>query len=251
MTKITLIQVESIAGSNVVDKQLQYILKPFNVIQAFLFSNKYKIRDNVISANSFRECFVTLFGVLFATSSYVYALTRSATLTRTITLDFVISVSYLTTAAIDSIGCWLNYCTNVKNRQNNVLLVLKLQRASKFSSIECRKHVVVNSTVIAVLISFYILFVFLFWYYLRGFQVVDIINTYFFITFDLNVIYAARLLNLLSCHLEIWIKEVSRTEFDENLNSEVYWSRIYDSFMNVFGAYQLIGKSFKCFVSIL
>lgn len=248
-SKVTFVQVET-SDSVVIDKQLQSILKPLNFMQTFVFSDKYKIKANVVTPNGIRHSFLSLFGFLIVTFIHVYSFTQNCNFDLKNTLIFVIWLGYVIDVLTDGIGYFLNYYTNIKNRQNNVLLVLKLQNAYKILKIDGRKHVQKNWASIAVVIWFYIIYDCVFWYTVLNFNVVDLLITNLYITFDINIIYASRLLNLLSCFLEMWIKTVNGLGYSEEFDDETNWIKIFDVFMNVFEAYQLIEETFKSFVSI-
>lgn len=248
-SKVTFIQVEPSDTTIVINKQLQSILKPINILHTFLSSNKYKIRDNVITPNSFRDCFLSLIPVLIIISCSIYSLKLTYTTFPSGTLNLVIRTSYTISVVSDGIVSCLNYLANVKNRQNNVLLISKLLNPGMLFKINGKKHLIINWASIVTVICFYILFDLYFWYSIEGLNVVDIIITTYFITFDLNLIYVTRLLNLLSCYLESWIQDVKSFGYTAEVDNEIYWIKMFDVFSDVLEAYKLIQKTFEKLVS--
>lgn len=249
-SKVTFIQVEP-SSTTVINRQLETILKPLNIMQNLILSQKYKIQDDVITPNSiFYRC-LSLLSVFMTTSVCIYSIRSSYTSKPRGALSLIILISYMFSNFIDGVGYWLNFFTNVKNRQNNVFLFLKLQNAFKFFKIDGIYYAFVNWTIVVAVIGFYIFFVWFFWLSIEGFDAADILVTGFFIIFDLNILYASRLLNLLSCCLEMWVKNVNSLGYSDEVDNETYWIRIFNVFLDVLDAYQLIQKTFQTLVSIL
>lgn len=71
----------------------------------------------------------------------------------------------------------------------------------------------------------------------------------FYIIFDINVLYPAKLLKLMSELLRVWVDDAQKAEIVEDLEVETHWNRKYKIYTEVFEAYVFIAKIFPSLVS--
>lgn len=179
-----------------IDKDLQSILKPLNMMQAILCP-KYRIRDDAIIVNNFRYGFLSVVGLFMITIPHLYALWFNLRFGSTGLLSSVVRMGYATYSFFLVFGFLMHYYLTMKHRHKNIVLLLKIQNAQRIYKIDANRHMIINWAIVVVFNCF-----FFFWLYFFYFTVEDIwsqvLKIYFTIIFDLHVMYAARLLNTLS-----------------------------------------------------
>lgn len=94
--------------------------------------------------------------------------------------------------------------------------------------------------VVSINISFTVLF-----YMSTGYEIFDIILDILMITFDLNVMYAIRLMKLLNRYLKEWNNDLSVIIRQE---SDGYYTKMFEAFKDIIVAYGLYRKIFHALV---
>lgn len=238
--------------SILIDEQLFSILRPLNVMLTLSLSAKYKLKDNTISVNSVFYNIFSFVSLLFITVSvHYFFLSQFLTSDTSDTLSAVIFIGYTVNSVACDIGSLAFLYTNYKHRKNNMLLVLKIQNAFKNLKIDARRQIKTNWALVVALNFYYFCFDVYFSNLVQRFRIWDVLNIHLFMGFDLNVIYVSVLLNLLSHMTEEWIKEVNRSGLCGELDNKAYWMRMFNVFLDVMEAYQMIVKCFQNLVSYM
>lgn len=235
--------------TNFIDEQLHSILRPLNFTLTLVFCAKYNIRNNALSVNSIFYSFISLLSVLSIMGLAQYFFHSQETFRRTDVLSELIFIGYMVDTIATNMGSLTILYTNYKNRQNNVLLILTIQNAFKILKIKARKFVKINWAIVVALNCYYLCFNVYFAYIIHQFRIWDILDTYLFLSFDLNVIYVSVLLDLLSHIVEMWIKDINSSGLFGVSDDEAYWITKFDVFMDILEVYQLIEKLLKNLVS--
>lgn len=200
-----------------IDKDVLLMLKPLNMMESLFLCAKYKIRDDMVLANNSYYRLVSLFGLLIIITLHLYALWFDVRFGNLGRLGSIVQMCYIVNAIFIAVGFLLNHYLTLKHRYNNVLLLLKLHNAHRIINVDARKCMKTNWVILVLLNCFFFLWLFYFW---STFDIHcwDIITTYSTILFDINVLYASRLLSILKLYLEMWIKHASKPGYigDDN-----------------------------------
>lgn len=237
------------AAITLIDEQLHSILRPLSIMLNLIFCAKYKIKSNVISVNSTCYSVFSLLFFLFGMTLVHFFFVNGTLFGSVDTLSFFALMYYTVDAVTSDIGSLAFFYGNYKHRKSSVLLVLTIQNALKSLNVDARKYIKINWVLVVALNLFYIVFHVYFLGLVQNFRFSDIFNNLLFLNFDLNVIYLCMLLDLLSYIVEMWIQDVSRSGLSGEFNDDAYWIKMFNVFMDVFDAYQLIIKHFKYLVS--
>lgn len=126
--------------THLIDKDLQSILKPLNLIQALFLCAKYKIRDDIVTANNICYSIVSFVIFLIINCTYAYSFSKILFLSAVKQYSQMIKFGFYTKFVSSLIGSFLNYYTNVSHRRDNVLLISKIQRAQSILKTETRNR---------------------------------------------------------------------------------------------------------------
>lgn len=245
-----IVKIESVNTNKmrVIDKDLQLMLKPLNVIQALFLCAKYKIRDSIIITNNVHRNLWSIASMLILTAFHFHSVYFNIKFKHPKQLSTFIQSLFLALGFVVGLKMVLNYYLTMKHRHENVMLLLKLQNVHRNIQIDGRKYTKANFAAVVALNCFYF-----FWMLLQccAFKLYwwEYITIYSLLLLDINVLYAARILNLLRRHLEIWIKKVNGSGNDGDSESETFWVKMFNSFVDCFDAYQLLKKIFEVIVS--
>lgn len=234
---------------NVINKDLQSILKPLNMMQSLFMCAKYKIRDGLITANNLSYCFLSVLALILVGIINVYTMYLEITSDETTpVLSIVVWIDYISNAIFVMLSFSLTYYTNMIYRYDNVLLFLKVQNANKILEIDSRKQMRINWLVIVFLISLYFFSLLYFCCAFEGIGVWEVTALGFDMLMDINLIYASRFLNLLRNYLAVWVKVVNSTQLTGEID-DGSWNKLFTAFMDIVEAYQLLAKTFRGLVS--
>lgn len=235
--------------TKMIDKNLQSMLRPLNMTQDIFLCAKYKIRDGIISANTSRYGLVSFVGLFIVIFSHLHTLWFDLTLGFTGRLGRFVKVGYTTYAVFIVLGFLMHYYLNMKHRHTCVELLIKLQNAHKIIKIDAKEYAKTNWVIVVALNCVFFVWLTVFYSTLQV-QLSQVIKIYFTIIFDFNLIYVARLLKLFRICLEAWIKNVNNSGHIWEPENE-HWIRIFNAFMDILEAYQLLEKTLGALVSVL
>ncbi|XP_026728058.1 uncharacterized protein LOC113494109 [Trichoplusia ni] len=241
-TKITVRQRNN---NKMIDKDLQSILKPFNLMHVLFSCVQYEIRDDIVTTNHFCSGVVSFIVFLIITSIFAYSIFLNFRTSTVRNHSFIVKLGFFTKPLCSAIGFMLNYFTSIRNRNDNVVFLSKLQTAFRLLKIDSRKQMKANWTIVVALNCFYIIYILYFHYGFSSFEWCTIFMVYFDILFDVNVIYASRLLDLLRCHFEVLIKKVKSSGYIGESDNEELWIGIFNAFEDSIDAYKLLNKTFE------
>lgn len=182
---------------------------PFNSMQYLFFLPKYKIYKNFITFNSFRVNILSIIGVIIPTVAYIF---RSIKLfsSASINVYFVMFLSFDFCFYIS--GFSVSYISNIVYKTDNIELVLNVQRIFKMLKFKRYQHflscAVISWVAVYSIVIFYIIMNGLYLILSKSF-VLDIVTTFFFIYFNASVVYAGRVLNIITIQLKLWISELN------------------------------------------
>ncbi|PZC77088.1 hypothetical protein B5X24_HaOG200738, partial [Helicoverpa armigera] len=223
--------------NNHLDEEVQRILQPFHTLLTVFLSSKYRIRDNHINPNGFIFEFSGFSGLCFAFGATVYRLLKNEN--SGFDSNVMTNIIHYFLPAMRLLGFVTNFVLTIIHRYNNVILVLHIQRI--YRSIDFSKsvdsYVLGNRiTVAIILVTNGVIFtVFITMY--NGFDVLNVLFDIYFVTLDVDFIYAIRILILLVRFLEEWIK--SNKLIEEQAIDGEYSSKLRESHRYILLAYEM------------
>lgn len=248
-------QYKEVLLDNRIDEDIQSVLRPLNLVQNIFLCAKYSIKDNYITSNSlcYNCCSV------FSTVLYICFLTL---LLLGILAMFYWNFAILTLFLRHLYQCFscfvvygVNVAANIIHMNNNVFLVLKIQYAYRILEIK-RDHfkslAIVNWICVVVLN---------FLYFLEKFEynidfvevknrIVGSLVTYPNVLFEINIVYAIVIINLLRRALNIWMERVRKLTCEEMLR-ERNWNEMFKVYSSVLEAYTLCEQTFRLIVRFI
>ena len=249
-TSIFLLESEFLLN-NKLDKDIQRIIQPFNIIFSVFFSSKYKIRNSYITpCDKKYQIILFVINVFFSVWS-IYNMVIDKSSNYYMNMFFNSSASFViylfSILSFYSIYILLLICNIVYSR-TNISLILKIQEIHK--SINITKNSV-QSFVIGNWISFALLFcisitsITCFYMLFTHIYFLEFVIQILCITFDFNLVHYTCLIILLRKYLEAWILLV--INYEEQ--SCEYCHKLFKIYENIFEAFKLYKTCFRVLVS--
>ena len=239
---------------NLVVKELQSVLKPMNMMQAVFFCAKYKIRDNMIMTNSVSYNVFSIFAMFIVTCGCYYFTFESPLRNDEMGIKFYQHLVKVYIFIVICFGTFLNYCSNIMQRHSNILFVMKIQAIyTKIEINEVLKRVIIPNWISVLALDFYHIMYIAFSYFIIDFLGLKMglsFTTYVWLSYDMNVFYATRVMKILTETVKSWVKKVKNYEDVEHSQNEDYWKTMFDVYLEILEAYKLYGKTFHHLVCL-
>lgn len=235
---------------NIIDKDLQKVLRPLNLVQTSLLCEKYTIRDNFITFNSYFYNFIAVLCTLLFRFVCLYLIIMPFKIDDD--AKRFIYTSNICDYIFYSIGYLLNNFTNIIQSYNNILLVLKIQhvhRILKINGQDLKSLVICNWICVIFLYSFFIFNIIYICEAYPYISIIGLIATFATIAFDMNIVYALLVMKLMNKTLYMWIENLQKSRYVEDTERESYWKIMFDVYLNMQEAYKIIENAFRPLVS--
>ena len=178
------------------------MLLPLNMLNTIQFCPKYCIKDNCISPSSRLSNFVSFSGTIFFIIYFVYGI-----LNISVTRDngIIKIVMIIIDPIIFGTGFFNNFIHKISRANENISLVLKFQDVHRHLDDEAKfRHFIISNWIIVVsLLVFGISSVIVFGIML-GVSARTIISVILLMNFDANILYAIRIIQLLTDKVDLW-----------------------------------------------
>ncbi|PZC77067.1 hypothetical protein B5X24_HaOG200717 [Helicoverpa armigera] len=235
--------------NNQLDKDVQSILFPLNLLQFIVLNPKCHIKNSFINPNNSFNKVILFFGMIIYVSAYIYRvleITLDVNLRAYGTLSFLYIASYFD-FAFYSTGFILNSIINFCKTKDMVNLILMYQDVNRFlkDKSNFRWSVIRSWIYVALIIGFYV-FTMLFMS-VAPFHIV--FNLIILISLDSNIIYTIILLKLLTEKVVVWNSAILKVH--KNGCSTSYCTKMFDVYVDIFSCYNLIKDMFQQPVSLL
>ena len=223
--------------NNKLDKDVQRIVQPFNVILSVFLTSKYKIRKSYMTPCNKKYPILLFFTISFLNGLNIHYIfnkyNRGIEHTIFVALDIMYYLSYI-----------LLIICNIVHSRSNVFLILQIQDIHR--SIDISKSIpsyirwnwislfTVFSTIILRAIHLYVI--------QASMYLVEASRDLLVLQYDLNLVYGIRLTKLLTIYLKEWISNV------KNERNEEYYDNFFKTYHNILEAYKLFTKCFRILV---
>ena len=247
---VVTVSTNKIILNNVIEEDLQSVLKPLNLMQNLFLCAKYSIRDNIITANSSLYNCLRVLCVLTYQCCCIYNMIRLLNQCDSWDYSWLYCSTTVSDCFIYMLGDVMSTCTNINHTHLNVLLVKKLQHVLRFlkiSSIELRGFVAYSWISVIILNLFCIILIVIIRLIFTTVVVIELINIYASLIFNVNVIYAVLVLKLLEKMLKVWIENIKNSTDSE---IEADWNTLLDVYYTIQETFILVEKTFGQYVSL-
>ena len=232
--------------SNTVDKDVQSMLWPLNLMQYTMFCPKYRIKNNSITPNSLISNFISMLATILFIFMYLYTnLTEDAKGLRTF-----MHISCYNDCLLFSCGFCMNFIIGVIQTKNNVHFVLTSQKVHRFLNNGTNiKHFAIENWIFGIMaLSFYaILFTIL------SLQVGGTLSrlyvTSFLVSFEFNIVYAMQLGKLLEEQVSLWSIQVLNSRGLVGTQRENYYKKLFQTYVEILECYSSYKVCFQQLVS--
>lgn len=229
---------------NVIDKDIQSMLRPLNILQTVCLCPKYCIKNNAIFPNSRLSNIISLCGTICVISLFLCRL-----------IIFDLNLPYLHFVFIGlcydfcfySAGFILNYFLTKTQVHKNIIFVLTIQSIHRFFN---NKRYLRTFTLVNWLFILWVFGMYMFIFY--TFYVTTYMHTLVSLSlfcFDINIIYATRCIALLIDLVDLWNREISRPQLMRDMDMKQYCTEIFQTYDAILSAYDTLKSTFKYFVS--
>ena len=241
-----------VISSVTVDKDVQSMFLPFNLMEYITFCPKYTIKDNFITPNSLKSYLISMIGTFIMILVFIY---------RTYMIFFYydcygrnFTLNYI--ACFDCIfycfGFIMNFVHGIILTRKSIKFVFTFQKVHRFLN---------NDTSVSQFIIWN-------WISIIGYTFG---HTVFFITFcvftgepyylilslvicvllDLNMIYATRGITLLKNKVVLWNVKAMQTQEMKDTNSKNYSKEMFQAYVDILKCYNIHKFCFQRIVSTL
>lgn len=235
---------ENPQNENVVDKYLQSIFKPMNIMEALFVCTKYRIRDNVITPNSNLYCVMSVCATIILTAiNYVmFFMTPNRTGLEVFEYFFLNIFDFI----LYFIGGFLDVLTKIGQRFNNVSFVLKIQNVHRILNLNGGSFsyfTMFNWACVIAINCFHFVWTWMYFFIFYEVGLANIISSYTCIRFDMNMICATRNLMLVNRTFKLWMAELRRSGFVSGVSDDRYWDSMFESYVDTLETFQILEKS--------
>lgn len=236
-------------SNNKVNKEVQRIFFPMNLMQILVLNPKYRIRNNFINPNNCFNKFILLCGALLFLASHIHHI-----------LDIVLDVNvrrysqirfliFATTfdVSFNCLGFVMNLTVNLIHSKKSVLFVLHFQEVHRFLSYNTSCIILRNWLSVASIFAFYIFITVYDNFFILKPPWKTALFKIILVSIDANLIYALRLIALLTCEIELWNYQLSLVQ--KNGCSKLRAAKLFQAYDKIFKCYKLIKNIYQLPVS--
>ncbi|PZC77806.1 hypothetical protein B5X24_HaOG200688 [Helicoverpa armigera] len=235
-----------ILPNNRLEKEVQRIVTPFNVILTAVCSPKFRIRNGYITPSSKKIHILLFFGITACNVWSCYGITKSQ---NEYTTTSIVSYFFSLTIFFYYIDFILFTSCNVLHSRRQVSLILKIQELYRNIDITKKVKNYIIWTWIWFLATFSVFLVNFLSFLMNLDRIFFIhLSTYFAnLQFDLNFIYSVRIMTLLVIYLKEWTKSV--VDLNEEEQNKEYFVKKFKTYQNILRAFKIFTLCFKDIVS--
>ncbi|CAH1640574.1 unnamed protein product [Spodoptera littoralis] len=233
---------------NRVDKEVQTMLLPLNLMQYITYSPKYCIKNNYIFPNNLLTYCLSLTATIFIIVSYITSHHLSIISGTKENVGFLDYLSFYD-SAFNSIGFTLIFVIQIMQSKNSVMFVLMFQKVHRVlnNEINTNQTVFVIWTVV-ILTSLFFPCYFTAYCILANFPFRFLIATFFLAVFDFNIVYATEVIKLLTNKVDLWNNHVVRGEELEDRHGGDYYEKLFQTYDEILECYDIHNTCFRTFI---
>ena len=241
-----------LVSNDTVDKDVQSMLLPLNLMQNIIFYPKYRIKNGVITPNSLFSKIVSMIATLVFIFGFVHFSYTALTTLKGLGHPTFMHVVSCYNCIFYCFGVVLNFMIELFRTKRNVQFVLKFQKVHRFINNQSGFNNIIIWTwiIVIVILSIYgIAFTYLNTKIASRFH--SNCYVYILIVFDFNIVYITRILRFLENEVVLWnIRDFNPHEI-ENMHGGNYHNRALQAYVEIMQCYDMFKHIFQEFVSNL
>ncbi|KAF9797788.1 hypothetical protein SFRURICE_017983 [Spodoptera frugiperda] len=237
------------AALQLIDREVQAILRPLNLMQHITFGPKYRIKNNYIFPNNLLTNVLSLAAKIVFIFSYTYCVYFGSTYAERISqpitfLDFLRFYDCL----FYCIGFALTFVIQVTQGKNSILFVLLFQEVHRFLNNKISiKQTVSSIWIVVILTSLFVPVYFIVFCVLVNFPFYFIIPSHFLAAFDFNMVYATQVMKLLTNKVDLWVSQVKYGDKLESRHRGDYWRKLFQTYVDIMKCYDIHNNCYRAF----
>lgn len=237
-----------VVTDNFVDKDVQSMLRPLNLMTNIFFNPFYRIKNGFITPNSCISNCLTFCFLIFALCLFFYrSYDRVRMKAGVIKSVSVINIDYFTDAFVTI----FRYTVIVLYSKNNAMFVLNFVKVNRFLNDEVGfKRFIFGNWVSVVSLFFINVFLIFYICLMLGLPSYNLICGCIYESMDIHVLYAIRLINLLKHKIQLWNCKVFELQSVPNgsLKKGLY-KKMFQSYFDILHCYDFYKSFFQFLVS--
>ena len=230
--------------NNVIDKDLQSMLLPLNLLQTIVFYPKYCISNNNITRNGRKSKILSL------SATILFILIKCHDLFDKKSQNFIPMTIILSKSdfLLFSIGFIINFILCVLDTEKNIQFVLKFQDVHRYIHNDTLKVFTIANWVIFVsILVFYGTSSMLIFKLTVG-SIHSSFSTVILLSFDANLVYAIRLIQLLKDKVDQWsVQALQYLDMDCRDRGD-HCKRMFQAYVDILDCYDIYKDSFQLMV---
>ena len=240
-----------IISNNIIDKDVQSMLLPLDLLQIVQFCPKYCIKDNFISPNSRLSNFIslcaTMFFILHLSYYVLYITIADAIATNQELFIFILLSSELVFVCT---GFIMTFFLKILRTSENITLVLKFQDIHRHlnNDKKFKRFIIVNWFAV-VSLSMFSIGALTFCGIMVGISIGTVFTGVILLGFDANIFYCIRVIQLLKDKIDLWNLQVFQHKNMEDREIEEYCKVMFQAYVHILDCFDIYKGSFQQIVS--
>ncbi|PZC77048.1 hypothetical protein B5X24_HaOG200697 [Helicoverpa armigera] len=241
----------SFAIHNFVDKDVQTMLWPLNLIENILLCPKYCIKNNIIKFNSLTCILVSVIGFIICESLRLYRIYNLHFDYFTRNFNNIKYIMAYVDFVLFSFGFFIVYFVNIFHMKYNVLFVLKFQNIHRFlNEKKYFMRYIIFYRISVVIIPIFFTGVILYSFLRHSVTVMDCICAISLICFDTNYVYAIRMMKLLKSKVDLWNIQIGQLQKLDQDEKVICCNKMLEAYKNILDCLDLYKTVFQPLVSL-
>ncbi|PZC77081.1 hypothetical protein B5X24_HaOG200731 [Helicoverpa armigera] len=235
--------------NNLLDKDVQSIFFPLNLMHYIVFCPKYTIKNNFIIPTSFIVKLISILGTLVFISVTLYRNYYLFFYQESVTISPFMYYSSYYDALFYSFGFSMNCLFGIFKSELIIRSIMTFQNIHRYLNNESntRRNIILNWTyVIVTFVGYFSIYTY---FYSQLSNSYNLTNAFFLVSFDINAVLAIRSLNLLEDKISLWNVSICKNQELENVNDRNYAKKMYQAYVNVLECYETLKTLSRSFVS--
>lgn len=242
-----------VSSLNFIDKDVQALLLPLNLMQNILGYPKYRIVNNVITPNSRFISLLSLCVTLLSISLFFYrSFHRIYTGKINSNLAAASTSSLITDFVIPSFGVIITFWSCFFQSDCNILFVLKFLGIHRLLNDKgaSKRFIVCNWIIFFSIFIYSILFIAIVNIQFR-LPLYNVVCGFAAVCFDTDIIYAIRIIMLLKDKVVLWNSQVKNIRNMEDSDKEYYCQTFFQTYIDILECYDIYRICFQQQVNII
>lgn len=238
--------------NNFVDKDVQSMFLPLNLMQMISFCPKYRIKNNLITTNNPLSKFIALCGTTLYISIFFCNLYYSYSIYSSVNYNNLKVAAKMANFCLFTLWFINNCIRSVFRAKENVLFILTFQNIHRFLNSENKFKLFVIGNWVIVAIFVIISMSSLIYVTALDLMPAFVIWGYFaFMIIDVHLICATRLIQLLKDKVDLWSVQALNYQITGDRDEKIHCEKLFDAYINILDCYDIYKISSQQLVSTL